>query len=466
MRLPHDRARRDDPAGQPDVRGADRPRARRTCSGGAASRTCSPPGGRIYHETHYAPLLRMQGSVREIAVEIVRAGRHAGCRRSSTPSCAATTQGGRARSARRSSTRPTAAATSRSCSRARRREHEVALELQRSLLAGRRCRRRAASRSGVAYRPGGAGARGRRRLVRRLLARAGRARRRSSSATSSAAASAPRRRWASCAAPCARSRRPGFEPGALLEALLDVLAPPRASGRWRRSPTPRSTCGRGTMRYACAGHPPPVLVEPGGRRAVRCGRAARCRSTRTPSWSDRAGGRRASSRRARRSCSTPTGSSSAATARCSAGLDELAREAGPPRAIEAPDTLARRSRVSSPARLRGPTTSACSRCGSPRAPRVCSSHWRDGRTARLPVVPARPRGARTARERTSTGWSCDPPAARTARPERCRRRLEPPRSVRAQWPQAKFPVRAPPRTLSTWPRSDSITCSAVPGANV
>jgi PAS domain S-box-containing protein len=29
------------------------------------------PGGRIYHETHYAPLLRMQGTVREIAVEIV-----------------------------------------------------------------------------------------------------------------------------------------------------------------------------------------------------------------------------------------------------------------------------------------------------------------------------------------------------------------------------------------------------------
>ena len=31
------------------------------------------PGGRIYHETHYAPLLRMQGSVREIAVNIVTA---------------------------------------------------------------------------------------------------------------------------------------------------------------------------------------------------------------------------------------------------------------------------------------------------------------------------------------------------------------------------------------------------------
>src|SRR4051812_42545046 len=31
-------------------------------------------GGRIYHETHLAPLLRMQGAVRGIALEIVRAG--------------------------------------------------------------------------------------------------------------------------------------------------------------------------------------------------------------------------------------------------------------------------------------------------------------------------------------------------------------------------------------------------------
>ncbi|MGZ4615698.1 MAG: SpoIIE family protein phosphatase [Actinomycetes bacterium] len=30
-------------------------------------------GGRIYHETHYAPLLRMQGSVRSIALDLVRA---------------------------------------------------------------------------------------------------------------------------------------------------------------------------------------------------------------------------------------------------------------------------------------------------------------------------------------------------------------------------------------------------------
>lgn len=30
------------------------------------------PGGRIYHETHYAPMLQMQGGVREIALDIVR----------------------------------------------------------------------------------------------------------------------------------------------------------------------------------------------------------------------------------------------------------------------------------------------------------------------------------------------------------------------------------------------------------
>src|SRR3954464_7431661 len=30
-------------------------------------------GGRIYHETHYAPMLRMQGTVREVAVDLVRA---------------------------------------------------------------------------------------------------------------------------------------------------------------------------------------------------------------------------------------------------------------------------------------------------------------------------------------------------------------------------------------------------------
>lgn len=33
-------------------------------------------GGRIYHETHYAPMLQMQGTAREIALDIVRADGH------------------------------------------------------------------------------------------------------------------------------------------------------------------------------------------------------------------------------------------------------------------------------------------------------------------------------------------------------------------------------------------------------
>src|SRR5688572_3993611 len=40
---------------------------------GTAFSSLLTAAGRIYHETHYAPLLRMQGAVREIAVEIVRA---------------------------------------------------------------------------------------------------------------------------------------------------------------------------------------------------------------------------------------------------------------------------------------------------------------------------------------------------------------------------------------------------------
>jgi sigma-B regulation protein RsbU (phosphoserine phosphatase) len=33
------------------------------------------PGGRLYHETHFAPMLRLQGSVREIALDVLRADR-------------------------------------------------------------------------------------------------------------------------------------------------------------------------------------------------------------------------------------------------------------------------------------------------------------------------------------------------------------------------------------------------------
>ena len=93
------------------------------------------PGGRIYHETHYAPLLRLQGSVRAIALEIVRA------------------DGSRMPALLNSVLRPDAHgrpqeiwtsvfdATDRreyenELLRASRREHDAAHRLQRSLLAG------------------------------------------------------------------------------------------------------------------------------------------------------------------------------------------------------------------------------------------------------------------------------------------------------------------------------------------
>ena len=258
MRLPHDDARRDDPAGQPDVRGADRPHARRADRAHAASRTCSRPGGRIYHETHYAPLLRMQGTVREIAVEIVRAD--------GTPAAGAGQLGAaprrrrpaRARSARRSSTRPTAVATRRSCSRARAASRRSRAQLQRSLLAGELPRGATASRSAS---PTGPPTRASRSAATGTT--------RSGSTTARAVGAGRRRRRR------ARDRRratmgqlrsavralasTGHRPGAAVLDALDAYARrhevgPDGDGR----ATPRSTSARGAMRYACAGHPPPV----------------------------------------------------------------------------------------------------------------------------------------------------------------------------------------------------------------
>jgi sigma-B regulation protein RsbU (phosphoserine phosphatase) len=92
-------------------------------------------GGRIYYETHFAPLLQMQGWVREIAVDIVRADGtplpaliNAVLRRdpSGTPRVIRTTVFD-ATDRRR---------YEQELVRARDREHEIAAELQRSLLDG------------------------------------------------------------------------------------------------------------------------------------------------------------------------------------------------------------------------------------------------------------------------------------------------------------------------------------------
>ncbi len=111
------------------------------------------PGARIYHETHYAPLLRMQGSVREIAVEIVRAD---GTRLPAlVNSVLCTDEEDRPRLIQTT----VFDATDRrryeeELLRSQRRERDIALQLQRSLLSGELPTRPAVE---VVYRPGVSG---------------------------------------------------------------------------------------------------------------------------------------------------------------------------------------------------------------------------------------------------------------------------------------------------------------------
>ena len=315
MRLPLDHARRHDRPGQPDVRALDRATRARSSSGAAASRTCSPPGGRIYHETHYAPLLRMQGSVREIALDLVRAD---GARLPVLVNSVL-----RARRARPAARDPhdgvrrdrpapvrAGAAPARSAASTR-----SPLRLQRSLLSGA-LPEATALEVGVAYRPAERGLEVGGDWYDAFCARR-RHDRRSSSATSSAAASRRRRRWASCAAPCARWPSTGLAAGAAARRR-STLRGRHAVGRMATLVYAEVDAAAERVTYACAGHPPPVVLEPGAAAALRCGTGAPRRSTlaRRPRHA-----RRAASSRAGRApwCSTPTGWSSAAGGRWTPG---------------------------------------------------------------------------------------------------------------------------------------------------
>ena len=259
----------------------------------------------------------------------------------------------------------------------------------------------------------------------------------------------------------------GLRAGRAARGAVGVLAPPRGRARWRPSPTPRSTCGCGTMRYACAGHPPPAIVEPGGAAGVRVGGALA--AARRPHRRGATGRRaRCSSRPARTVVLYTDGLIERSDRPLQPGLDQLLATVDGVRDLP-PAAIATRSRARSPTRLRGRTTSACSRCGSAPAPRVCSSHWRDGRTARLPVVPA---GVPGELGRRASGHPVAGPAG--PRLQLGQRGLKGAAGVLSlheafepSGHRRSFPVRAPPRTLSTWPRSDSFTLlGGLPGANV
>ena len=218
------------------------------------------PGGRIYHETHYAPLLTMQGSVREIAVEIVRPDG------SNLPALVNSVlrhdDAGRPRVIRTT----VFDATDRrryeqELLKSRRREQQVALELQRGLLAGA-IQGGEGIEIGVAYRPADKGLEVGGDWYDAFWLEPGE--------TLGIAVGDVVGRGLGAAASMGQLRSAlralastGFEPGALLEALSE-FSRRHAVGQMATVAYAEIDVRRGAMRYACAGHPPPAIVEPAG----------------------------------------------------------------------------------------------------------------------------------------------------------------------------------------------------------
>ena len=216
------------------------------------------PAGRIYHETHYAPLLQMQGWVREIALDVV----HADGRR--LPALVNAVQH-RDAQGRPVSIRTTVFDASdrrryeQELLAARRREQDIAQQLQRSLLSGE-------LPSGseldvaVSYRPAVRGLEvggdwydafgldhdGTIGLVVGDVVGRG----------IEAAATMGQLRSAVRALAST-----GLGPAALLEAL-DGYAARHGVGRMTTLAYAQIDLGSGDVRHACAGHPPPIVLEP------------------------------------------------------------------------------------------------------------------------------------------------------------------------------------------------------------
>jgi PAS domain S-box-containing protein len=217
-------------------------------------------GGRIYHETHYAPLLRMQGSVREIAVEIVRSDG------STLPALVNADvrhdDAGRPRVVR---TMVFDASDRRRYEqellKARRHEQEVALELQRGLLAGA-LQEGEGIEIGVAYRPADQGLEVGGDWYDAFWLEPGE--------TLAIVVGDVVGRGLGAAATMGQLRSAlralastGLEPGPLLEALSE-FSRRHEVGQMATVAYAEIDLRLGSMRYACAGHPPPAIVEPTG----------------------------------------------------------------------------------------------------------------------------------------------------------------------------------------------------------
>ena len=235
------------------------------------------------------------------------------CRRCSTPRSARTTRGDRSSSAPRSSTRPTGAATSRSCS-----TRAAASTTSRwscsAACCRARCRRRRELDLDVAYRPGVSGLEVGGDWYDAFWLTDGE--------TVALAVGDVVGRGLGAAATMGQLRSAlralaamELGPGTLLEAL-DRYACLHEVGRMTTVVYCELDLATGRLRYACAGHPPPVVVRPGEGPSVLWG--GRSTAPRRVSPGPRSTRRRprASCRRAACSCSTPTGSSRTASSRC------------------------------------------------------------------------------------------------------------------------------------------------------
>jgi phosphoserine phosphatase RsbU/P len=217
------------------------------------------PGGRIYHETHFAPLLQMQGSVREIAVEIVRAD---GSRLPALVNSVLRRDG----TGRPQLIRTTVFdATDRrryeqELLNGHRREHEIAHQLQRSMLSGA-LPATPTLEVEVSYRPSVSGLEvggdwydafwlddedTLALVVGDVVGRG----------IEAAAAMGQLRSAVRALAST------GLRPGRLLE-VLDRYARRHRVGQMATLVYAELSVGSGYLRYACAGHPPPLIVPPG-----------------------------------------------------------------------------------------------------------------------------------------------------------------------------------------------------------
>ena len=218
------------------------------------------PGDRIYHDTHHLPMLHLRGAVREIAVEVVRPD---GSRLPAfVNSVVRRDGGGAARGIRVSVFDATERRRyERRLLEAGRHERDVSLELQRGLLAGA-LPGAPGLEVGVASRPGVSGleAGGDWYDAFWLEEGAGVALVVGDVVGRGIAAAATMGQLRSAVRALAVGRP---EPGALVDAL-EGYSRRHAVGRLATLVYADLDLAGGLLRFACAGHPPPVLVPPDG----------------------------------------------------------------------------------------------------------------------------------------------------------------------------------------------------------